>query len=44
MAYFSSQRNEPLVALEFNEEGKEKFAEATEKYLGKQIAIELIMS
>ncbi len=42
MAYFTrSQRNEPLVALEFNEEGKGKFAEATEKYLGKQIAIEL---
>ena len=41
-AYFTrGQRNEPLVALEFNEEGKEKFAEATEKYLGKQIAIEL---
>jgi protein-export SecD/SecF family membrane protein len=41
-AYFTrGQRNEPLVALEFNDEGKEKFAEATEKYLGKQIAIEL---
>jgi protein-export SecD/SecF family membrane protein len=42
-AYFTrgQQRNEPLVALEFNDEGKEKFAEATEKYLGKQIAIEL---
>ena len=41
-AYFTrGQRNEPLVALEFSDEGKEKFAEATEKYLGKQIAIAL---
>jgi len=39
-AYFTRGRhNEPLVALEFNEEGKQKFAEATEKYLGTYIAI-----
>lgn len=39
-AYFTrGQHNEPLVALEFNAEGKQKFAQATEKYLGNYIAI-----
>ncbi len=39
-AYFTRGKyNEPMVALEFNPEGKEKFAEATEKYLGNFIAI-----
>jgi protein-export SecD/SecF family membrane protein len=39
-AYFTrGQYGEPEVALEFDAEGKEKFADATEKYLGKIIAI-----
>jgi protein-export SecD/SecF family membrane protein len=39
-AYFTRGKySEPMVALEFNPEGKEKFAEATEKYLGNFIAI-----
>lgn len=39
-AYFTrGQYNEPEVALEFDAEGKEKFAQATEKHLGEIIAI-----
>jgi len=37
--FMRGRRSEPLVSLEFNPEGKDKFAEATEKYLGKPIAI-----
>lgn len=33
--------NEPMVSLKLNPEGKDKFAEATEKFLGQQIAIYL---
>jgi protein-export SecD/SecF family membrane protein len=40
VAYFTrGQYNEPEVALEFDAEGKEKFAQATEKHLGEIIAI-----
>lgn len=39
-AYFSrGQYGEPIVALEFGEEGTQKFAEATEKHLHQPIAI-----
>ena len=39
-AYFTrGQYNEPIVALEFDEEGKEKFAQATETYLNDRISI-----
>lgn len=39
-AYFTrGQYNEPIVALEFDEEGTEKFAQATEKYLNDRIFI-----
>ncbi len=39
-AYFTrGQYNEPIVALEFDEEGTEKFAQATEKYLNQRIFI-----
>jgi len=41
-AYFTrGQYNEPIVALEFDEEGTEKFAQATEKYLNQRIFIYL---
>jgi protein-export SecD/SecF family membrane protein len=41
-AHFTrGNNNEPLVALEFDAEGSQKFAEATEKYLGQVIAIYL---
>ncbi|NPV42515.1 MAG: protein translocase subunit SecD [Firmicutes bacterium] len=33
--------NEPMVSLKLNPEGKDKFAEATEKFLGQRIAIYL---
>ena len=36
---FSPQSGEPMVALQFNNEGKEKFAEITKRNLGKQVAI-----
>ena len=35
------QYNRLAVSLEFNETGREKFAQATEKFLGRQIAIYL---
>lgn len=39
-AYFTrGNYSEPLVALEFGPEGRDKFAQATEKYLGQPIAI-----
>lgn len=39
-AYFNrGQYSEPIVALEFDDEGAEKFAEATEKYLHQPILI-----
>jgi len=41
-AYFTrGQMNEPLVALEFDAEGAEKFAQATREYLGQPIYIYL---
>ncbi|MFH1225805.1 MAG: protein translocase subunit SecD [bacterium] len=36
---FDPQTNEPEVGLEFNDEGKELFAQLTEANVGKQIAI-----
>ena len=38
---YSSTTNEPQVSLELNDSGKTKFAEATEKYIGKQISIKM---
>ncbi|MDO9536230.1 MAG: protein translocase subunit SecD [Bacillota bacterium] len=39
-AHFTrGQYNEPMVSLEFDAEGKDKFAQATEQYLGNIIAI-----
>jgi len=39
-AYFErGQHNEPIVALDFNEEGAELFARATQEHLGEVIAI-----
>jgi len=39
-AYVSfNEYNQPMVNLELNDEGKKKFADATEKYVGKNIAI-----
>ena len=35
----SSNSNQPVVGLELTDEGKTKFAEATQKYLNKQISI-----
>lgn len=37
----SSGISEPYVSLEFTEEGKKKFADATQKFIGQQIAIVL---
>lgn len=39
-AYLNQEGN-PIIGLELNESGSEKFAEATEKFLGQQIAIYL---
>jgi len=38
---YSSTTNEPQVSLELNDSGKTKFAEATEKYMGKRISIKM---
>lgn len=38
---FDQTTSEPVVSLEFNAEGKEKFAELTKEYLNKPIAIAL---
>ena len=35
----NSVTNEPAVSLEFNEEGRKKFAEITKRNIGKQVAI-----
>ncbi len=39
--FSSSQFNEPVVALQFNPDGARKFAEITEKNVGKRLAIVL---
>ena len=36
---YINQENQPTIGLELNETGKKKFAEATQKFLGQQIAI-----
>lgn len=38
-AYIDSQTGQPTIGLQFNETGKKLFAEATTKYVGKQIKI-----
>ena len=38
---YDSTTNKPQVSLELNDSGKTKFAEATEKYMGKQISIKM---
>jgi protein-export membrane protein SecD len=38
---FDNQTNEPIVSLEFNNEGADMFAELTKQYIGQQIAIYL---
>lgn len=38
-AYIGGQDNEPTVGLEFNDAGTQKFADATEKFLQKEISI-----
>ncbi len=36
---YVDQTNKPIISLELNDTGKTKFAEATQKYLGKPISI-----
>jgi len=36
---YPGENNQPTIGLELNESGKKKFAEATQKFLGQQIAI-----
>lgn len=36
---YINQENQPTIGLELNETGKKKFADATQKFLGQQIAI-----
>jgi preprotein translocase subunit SecD len=38
-AYIGGQNNEPTIGLEFNDSGTQKFADATEKFLNKDISI-----
>lgn len=38
---YDSTTGKPQVSLELNDSGKTKFAEATEKYMGKQISIKM---
>ncbi|EQB87145.1 protein-export SecD/SecF family membrane protein [Clostridium punense] len=38
---YITQENQNVVNLKLNEEGKQKFAEATEKFIGKQITIKM---
>lgn len=38
-AYMNSQDNNPIIGLELNEAGAKKFSEATQKFVGQQIAI-----
>lgn len=37
----AQQMNTPTVSLEFNEEGRKKFAEATRKFIGQKITIQM---
>ena len=39
--YIDPQTGKPVIKLELNEEGKQKFAEATKKYKGQKIAIKM---
>lgn len=39
--YIDPDTGKPVIKLELNEEGKKKFAEATEKYKGQKIAIKM---
>lgn len=39
--YIDHENGRPVIKLELNDDGKEKFAEATQKYLGKNIAIKM---
>lgn len=38
---YIDDKNQPLVALEFNEDGKKKFADATTQFVGQKISIKL---
>ncbi|MBM7834272.1 protein translocase subunit SecD [Clostridium sardiniense] len=40
-ATIDQQTNKPVVSLELNDEGTKLFSEATQKYLGKQISINM---
>lgn len=40
-AYINQQTNKPSISLELNQDGTKKFADATEKYMGKTISIYL---
>ncbi|MGG5462561.1 protein translocase subunit SecD [Clostridium sp. B9] len=40
-AYIDPQSAQPAIKLELNEEGKQKFAEATKKFKGQKIAIKM---
>lgn len=40
-AYLNSQDNKPTIGLELNDSGAKKFSDATQKYMGQQIAIYL---
>lgn len=39
--YIDPQSGEPVISLELNEEGKQKFADATSKYKGQTITIKM---
>ncbi|WP_315117613.1 protein translocase subunit SecD [uncultured Clostridium sp.] len=39
VAQIDPNNNQPIVSLEFTDEGTKKFAEATKKFIGQQIAI-----
>lgn len=39
--YIDSQTGEPVISLELNEDGKQKFADATAKYKGQTITIKM---
>lgn len=40
-AYIDSQTGKPIIGLQFNDAGKKAFAEATTKYVGQSIKIEM---
>ncbi len=40
-AYIDSQTGRPIIGLQFNDAGKKAFAEATTKYVGQSIKIEM---